>query len=390
MKILFLNYEYPPLGGGAANATEYLLREYAGMPDLTVHLVTSAIGGEYVREEIGERVVVHRIPIGKDPEDLHHQTRWNLLAYTVKGYFFAQRLVREEGDFDLVHAFFTVPCGAMASLLRLEFRLPYFVSLRGADVPGYSERFPVLYAFIRPVVRMIWKFAAAVVSNSRGLMELAKETRSKQDIPVIPNGVDVSQFSPREETSSDEAIRILVVSRLTPRKGIRFLIRAMSILRETHPEQEPELLIAGGGDEEAALKALAESEGVSDRVRFLGRVPHDELPQVYRQADIFCLPSLNEGMSNTVLEAIASGLPIVATVTGGTDELVTEGENGFFVEMESPKDLADKLGKLVTDSDTRACMGAASRARAEQMSWYAVASQYAELYRKSVFHSSDK
>jgi len=384
MKILFLNYEYPPLGGGAANATEYLLREYSAIPGLEVHLVTSAIGGEYVREEISERVIVHRIPIGKDPEDLHHQSRGNLLAYTVKGYLFARKLIRKEGDFDLVHAFFTVPCGAMASLLRLEFRKPYIVSLRGADVPGYSERFPVLYAFVRPLVRIIWKFAAAVVSNSRGLMELAKETRPKQDIPVIPNGVDIEQFSPGKEVSEDTVIRILVVSRLTPRKGIRFLIRAMKMLHETHPKQKIELLVAGGGDEEATLKALAESEGVSDQVRFLGRVSHDELPRVYRTADIFCLPSLNEGMSNTVLEAIASGLPVVATVTGGTDELVTDGENGYFVEMESPEDLAEKLGRLVADSSTRARMGAESRARAEQMSWHAVASRYAELYQKSI------
>lgn len=381
MKILFLNYEYPPLGGGAANATECLLREYADMLDTEVHLVTSAIGGEYVREEIGEHVIVHRIPIGKNPEDLHHQSRGNLLAYTVKGYFFARKLIREERDFDLVHAFFTVPCGAMAYLLRLEFRLPYIVSLRGADVPGYSERFTIIYAFVRPLVRMIWKSAAAVVSNSRGLMELAKETRPKQDIPVIPNGVDIEQFSPGKEVSEDTIIRILVVSRLTPRKGIRFLIRSMKMLHETHPKQKIELLVAGGGDEEAALKALVESEGVSDRIRFLGRVPHDELPQVYRQADIFCLPSLNEGMSNTVLEAIASGLPIVATVTGGTDELVTDGENGYFVEMESPEDLAEKLGELVADPALRTRMGVASRTRAEQMSWHAVAERYAKLYR---------
>ena len=380
MKLLFLNYEYPPLGGGAANATEYLLREYAGMPDLEVHLVTSAVGREYVREDIDGRVVVHRIPIGKDASDLHHQSRGDLFSYTMKGYLFARKLIRKEANFDLIHAFFSVPCGAMAFLLRLEFRLPYIVSLRGADVPGYSERFTVIYAFVRPLVRCIWKFAAAVVANSRGLMELAKKTRPRQDIPVIPNGVNISEFSPSKEEPDDETVRILVVSRLTPRKGIRFLIRAMKLLRGSLPERNTELMIAGGGDEEEALRTLAESEGASDQVRFLGRVPHEKLPDIYKQADIFCLPSLNEGMSNTVLEAIASGLPIVATVTGGTEELVTDGENGYFVEMESPEDLAEKLGKLVVDPGIRVRMGAASRTRAESMSWHAVASRYREEY----------
>jgi len=383
MKVLFLNYEYPPLGGGAANATEYLLREYAKTPDLSVRLVTSALGGEYVREEIGEHVIVHRIPIGKDPGDLHHQTRGNLVAYSVKGYLFARKLVREEGGFDMVHAFFTLPGGFQALLLHAEFRLPYLVSLRGADVPGYSERFPVIYALTRPLVRLIWKQAAAVVSNSRGLMELAGKTSPHLEISIIPNGVDTGQFSPREGASADEVVRILVVSRLTPRKGIRFLIRAIKILHDVHPGQKIELLIAGGGDEEETLKTLAESEGVSDRVRFLGRVPHEELPAVYARADIFCLPSLNEGMSNTVLEAIASGLPVVATVTGGTEELVRDGENGYFVKMESPEDLADKIGRLIVDPDLRARMGAASRTKAESMSWQAVATRYAEEYIRS-------
>ncbi|NTW14904.1 MAG: glycosyltransferase family 4 protein [Candidatus Moranbacteria bacterium] len=380
MKVLFLNYEYPPLGGGAANATEYLLREYARTEGLEVHLVTSAIGNGYAREEIGDRVIVHRIPIGKNPSDLHHQSRANLLSYTVKGYLFARKLVREEGGFDLIHAFFTIPGGFQSLLLRAEFRLPYVVSLRGADVPGYSERFPVIYAFVRPIVRLIWNRAAAVVSNSEGLRELAGKTSPNLDIPVIPNGVDTGQFKPESRTSSD-GFRILAVSRLTPRKGIRFLIRAMRPLREAYPDRGLELLIAGGGDEEESLKALAVTEGVSDVVRFLGRVPHDGLPQVYRDSDVFCLPSLNEGMSNTVLEAIASGLPIVATVTGGTEELVRDGENGFFVAMESPEDLAEKLGRLVADPALRARMGEASRAHAETMSWSSVAGRYADLYR---------
>jgi glycosyltransferase involved in cell wall biosynthesis len=89
-------------------------------------------------------------------------------------------------------------------------------------------------------------------------------------------------------------------------------------------------------------------------------------------------------MSNTVLEAIASGLPIVATVTGGTEELVTNGENGFFVEKESPEDLAEKIGKLASDAGLRARMGAASRIKAESMSWKKVAEQYVAEYGRSM------
>lgn len=375
MKVLFLNYEYPPLGGGAGNATAYLLREYADMPDLTVHLVTSAIGTEYSRETVGKNVVVHRIPIGKGPDDLHHQTKGNLLSYSWKAYAFSRKLIRTERGFDLIHAFFTVPCGFQALLLGTEFRLPYVVSLRGADVPGYSERFTAIYAFIRPLVRRIWRGSVRVVANSTGLRELALETDPKLDIPVIPNGVDITEFAPASGRKGDGVVRVLVVSRLTPRKGIRFLIRALPSLPES-----VRLIVAGDGDERPVLESLASEVGVSERTEFRGLIPHEALPEVYRECDIFCLPSLNEGMSNTVLEAIASGLPIVATVTGGTDELVTDGENGFFVKKESPEDLADKIGALVSDSDLRARMGGSSRSRAETMSWNAVAKRYVEEY----------
>lgn len=378
MKILFLNYEYPPLGGGAGNATAYILREYADFPDLTVHLVTSAVGTEYSRERIGGNVIVHRLPIGKNDRNLHYQSRRNLLSYSWKAYLFARKLARDEGDFDLVHAFFTVPCGFQAMLLGVEFRMPYIVSLRGADVPGYSERFRALYFAIKPLVRLIWRRAASVVSNSEGLRELAVRTDAGTDISVIRNGVDTGEFRPAERDASrdDGTVRVLSVSRLTPRKGLRFLIRALSDLPES-----VRLVLVGGGGERSDLEALAAELGVSDRVDFRGAVPHESLPDIYRNCDLFCLPSLNEGMSNTVLEAIASGLPIIATVTGGTEELVTDGENGFFAEKESPEDLAEKIGRLAADADLRARMGAASRTRAEKMSWHAVASRYTELYR---------
>lgn len=377
MKVLFLNYEYPPLGGGAGNATAYLLREYAGMSGLTVHLVTASVDEAYSRETVGDRIVVHRLPIGKDPENLHYQSRADLLTYSWKALFFSRRLIRKEGDFDLIHAFFTVPCGFLAMMLGIEFRLPYVVSLRGADVPGYSERFKMMYGIIRPIVLLVWHRAARVISNSSGLGELAHRTDPGLDIPVIPNGVDTEQFHPSADRSASETVRILVVSRLTPRKGIRFLVQAMASLPKT-----AKLVVVGGGGERSNLEGLAEKCGVADRVDFLGLVPHDELPDAYREADIFCLPSLNEGMSNTVLEAIASGLPIVATVTGGTEELVADGENGYFVKTGSAEDLSEKLGKLAVDRELRDRMGASSRVKAESMNWHAVAKSYDVEYER--------
>lgn len=381
MKILFLNYEYPPLGGGAANATRYILREFSRMPDTEVHLVTSGMEQSYGKEHIGGSVWVHRLPIGKDPAKIHSQSIRNLLVYTFAAWRFSLRLVREaagEGKpFDRTIAFFGIPCGALALWLKRRHGIPYLVSLRGSDVPGYSEKYDRLYLFLAPLVRLVWRRALAVVPNSRGLAELAAKTSPEQAFEIIPNGVDTEEFKPDPEREHDGYFRILTVSRLTPRKGLRFLIRAMESLKEGN--EKLELWIVGDGEEKPVLEALAKECDVSDRVKFFGAVPHDELGRYYGLADVFCLPSLNEGMSNTVLEALAAGLPIVATVTGGTEELVSIGGNGFFVAQQSPEELTEKIARLAADPALRERMGKASRKRAEEMSWNRVAKRFLDL-----------
>ena len=140
--------------------------------------------------------------------------------------------------------------------------------------------------------------------------------------------------------------------------------------------------VMGEGNAKEDLETHVRDLGLDDRIRFIGRVPKDETFVHYQKADIFVLPSMNEGMSNAMLEALASGLPIVSTNTGGADELVGSGVNGFIVKMKSSDDLAEKIGKLIDDKDLRERMSAESRRLAEKMSWGNVAKQYAELYRK--------
>jgi glycosyltransferase involved in cell wall biosynthesis len=384
MKILFLNYEYPPLGGGAGNATEYLLKEYAHISDLEVHLVTSSADGACHNFNVGEKVFVHSVPIWKNGNELHHQSIVNVLVYAWRGYCYADKLLKKT-KFDAIHAFFGVPCGSMALCLSKKYAMSYIVSLRGADVPGFSERFSLLYVFLQPLIRLVWRRAKFVVANSEGLKQLAQKTNSEQKIEIIQNGVDIQMFKPAEK-KQNEYVCILSVSRLTPRKGLRYLIQAIKILLENTSLTEKakiELQIIGDGDEKNALEQLANELGISHKVKFLGRILHENLASYYAQADIFCLPSLNEGMSNTVLEALATGMPIVATKTGGTEELVRDGENGFFAAQKSAQDLAEKLESLINDETLRVRFGQASRKRAETMSWANVAEKYVKLYMKS-------
>lgn len=376
MKILFLNYEYPPLGGGAANATEYLLREYQKDQSIQVDLVTSSPDREKVIEVLGENIQIHKLDIGKKG-NLHHQSQLDLLRYSYQAYRYAEGLIRSN-DYDVIHAFFGVPCGALALRLGKKYHIPYIVSLRGSDVPGYSERFAVLYNFLTPLIVRVWKSAFRVVSNSQGLKDLAHTSAPAQEIDVIPNGVDTERFTPESAgIPQDKWIITAGATRLTQRKGLHLVIEALPALIAINPHVVFEIM--GDGASETSLKEQARTLGVTEHVRFLGRIPATKTFPYYQRAKVFVLPSANEGMSNALLEALASGLPAVVTDTGGSRELVMEGENGFVIPR-TAEAVASALTRLLTHEDKRVVMGSKSRERALRQSWGAVASEYTALY----------
>lgn len=369
MRLLFLNYEYPPLGGGAANATRHLLDAWATYPGFEVVLICSSPDVAVI-EHPHENIRIERLDIGKRG-GLHYQTQMDLLRYAWRAWRRAQHLLREE-HFDGCLAFFGIPCGFIASRLGL----PYIVSLRGSDVPFYNPRFALLDRLLfQRISRGIWRRAACVVANSVGLCALAKQSAPEQWIEVIPNGVDTERFHPPR--SRPEGFEILCVARLIPRKGIGDLVRAVAQLPPV-----ARLTVIGDGTEMDNLRLLAEGLGMSERVRLLGALPHDALPAHYRAAHVFALPSKNEGMSNTVLEAMASGLPLVLTDTGGTAELLEVDANGFAAPMNDPAGLARALSRYLEEPQLLHAHGVVSRQKAEAMGWKASAEAYQRLFEQ--------
>ncbi|HAI74488.1 MAG TPA: hypothetical protein DCS28_00420 [Candidatus Moranbacteria bacterium] len=385
MKVLFFNYEYPPLGGGAANATAYILREFSKLADSEVDLITSSADDKYHLEPIGGNIKIHKLPIGKNEKNLHFQSQKDLLVYSWRAYFFARKMIKsarkENRPYNLTHSFFTVPCGFLSMLCKFQFNLPYIVSLRGSDVPGYSDRFVFLYKLIMPLIKFIWYNADQVISNSEGLKELAEKTKTKKKIGVIYNGIDIDHFRPEAKNiSRDKFIITPGASRVTDRKGLNYLIEAVAVLSEKYPQVY--LKIMGDGNAREKLEQFVKSLDLNERIEFIGRVPREKTLNFYQEASVFVLPSLNEGMSNAMLEALAVGLPIISTNTGGASELVSDGQNGFIIKFKDSQDIAEKIEKLILDEDLRKKMSVASRELAEKMSWKTVAEKYFEEYEK--------
>lgn len=363
-KVLVLNYEFPPLGGGAANATYYLLKEFSSYPDLQIDLVTSSVD-TFKIEKFANNITIHYLDIKKNG-NFHYQSMKDLLRYSFLAYKYCKKL-KTEKQFDLIHAFFGIPCGYIAMKLGL----PYIVSLRGSDVPFYNNRFQLLDRLVfQRLSRKIWRKAASVVANSQGLKDLALQTMPTQNIGVIYNGVDTAKFAPKNSKTKNTVLKLVSTGRLIERKGYQYLLEALKDI------QGVELTLLGDGNLRSELEKYALENKLP--VKFLGRSTQEEIIPILQDSDVFVLPSLNEGMSNSILEAMACGLAIITTDTGGADELVST--NGFIIQKASVTELQDSIRKFIENKDLAQSLGENSRKLAEKMSWSSMASDYKKIY----------
>ena len=375
MKILMLNYEFPPIGGGAAKANLCLLRQYAGRDDLHVDMLTSAPKSGFVSEKFSENITIHKVGIHK--KNLHFWRRSEVIEWLVKAGFHYRRLLREN-DYDLAHAFFGFPTGWLC--YRNADRLPYIISLRGSDVPGQHARLQLDYKILAPSFRAIWKKASALVACSEGLKERALLFMPSVSIDVIPNGVELERFFPAETAEKSGVLKLLTVGRLSVTKRIELLIDAVEILHRTACKLH--LTVVGGGQMEQQFRKIVMERELRDVIKITGRIDSEKMPEVYRRNDIFISASMQEGMSNAMLEAMSSGLPIVTTRCEGLAELIDD--NGLIVEQDKVEEIAKAVKRLADDHELYKQMSIAARKQAENFDWANVASSYIEQYRKII------
>jgi glycosyltransferase involved in cell wall biosynthesis len=257
--------------------------------------------------------------------------------------------------------------------------------LQGPDVPGFEERYNYLYPILSPILKLIWRHAAVVTAISKEHQRLAHAFTPQQAIEIVHNGVDTSIFHPAPAPRAGTEIHIVSVGRLIERKGHHHLLRAFAELSRSST-MPLRLTLVGTGDAEQSLHDLARELHVEDRVTFSGFVPRERMPEIYHDSDIFALASQSEGMSIALLEAMASGLPVVVTDTGGVEELVQEGVNGHVVPWADVPALTAALRATVENHEARTQMGAESLRVARAFSWDAIAREYLELCQRTAEH----
>jgi glycogen(starch) synthase len=369
MHILIVNSEYPPIGGGAGNASAHIARELVRMGKQVT--VLSAAFAKLPREEQDAGVRVLRLPGLRRKADRSTPTEQTIfmISAAVIGLFWAIRLKPA-----IVLAFFGVPSGAAVWFWNWFVNLPYVVCLRGGDVPGFRPYdFAGYHRLLRPLLRRVWRRAGAVVANSAGLRDLAQKFEPDVDVKVIPNGVDLEKFAISERLWAPA--QMLFVGRIVYQKGLDLLLKALGNLKN----QEWGLSVVGDGPQRTVLQSVATNYGVNDRVKFLGWKSRNELPVVFQQANLFVYPSRHEGMPNAVLEAMAAGLPVLATRIAGNEDLVND-ETGILVNSEDTAGLQAALEKIIANAQMRKQMGAAARKRVEEnYGWPRVAQEYEHL-----------
>jgi len=262
--------------------------------------------------------------------------------------------------FDLIDAHYFYPDGVAAARLARDLNIPLLITGRGTDLTLIPQSAPE-----RAKIQWASRQASGMITVCEDLRQkLVGLGEPASRVVTLRNGVDLKRFSPGDRTSSRaklglDGFTLLSVGSLIPRKGHELIIAALAEL----PDMT--LMIAGSGPMRTELERIAHDKGVSARVRFLGEIAHDALVDAYRAADIFVLASSREGWANVLLEAMASGTPVVATNVNGTPEVITDPGLGALVEERSAPALARTIRALREKAPDRAAV----RAYAEQFSW---------------------
>lgn len=356
LSVLFIaRYYYPFIGG----IEKQVPSQAAALrrSGIRVDIVTGRFFPDAPRVERTRGFPVYRLP----------SPRIKIIGALVFLAHLAGFLYRRRARYRALHVFQVGYASALAALLGRFFGTPVFLHLAGSGSGGD------IYRHLK--TPWGWLFLALcrlasniVVLNTEMLQELKMIFYSRRRAVRIVNAVDTEHYRPTGDRAAvghvlaipDHQCVVLYTGRLAAEKGVAVLVRAFAL---ACPGTDARLCIVGRGREHTRLLRLAKNLAIDDRVQFIPACS-DVLPY-YQRADVFVMPSLHEGMSNSILEAMACALPVIATAVSGTTDLVHDRHTGLLVPPRDPKALAAALMQLLHSASERSAMGHAGRCMVE-------------------------
>lgn len=301
----------------------------------------------------------------------------------------ARELIKSGHQYKLVHIFQASQAGGAARLLKFYHpNLPILLTMQeGKDLEAQGF-------FIKLFRMAIIRNVGQATAISRYLKNYLQNIRSGLPVTVIPNGVDMADFSLKFSYGELSSLKdrlgikpgekvIISVSRLVRKNGLDDLIRAAEILKYEHEMPEHKLLLIGDGEDQVVLGGLADKLNVSDRVIFAGSVEHADLPKYLKISDVFVRPSRSEGLGTAFIEAMAAGVPVIGTPVGGIPDFLRNGKTGVFCRPNDPQSIADKIKAVLLNADLRERIVRNARELViENYNWDEIANEYEKIYQK--------
>ena len=381
MRILFLNYEYPPLGGGGGVVMAALARELARSHAVTV-LTSGGLGLPAEAQEGGVRVL--RVPVFFRRE-LAVANLPSMLAYLPMAGLRAAR-ARLKGQFDVINTHFVVPTGPIGQWLAYRYGVPNVLSLHGGDLYDPSKASsPHRHALLRALVRRLLHQADALVGQSRDTLkrvaEIYGETRHAELIPLGIERPPRIEPAPREAFGlTADSFVMVTVGRLVARKAASQLVDAL----RAADRPRAHLLVIGDGPDAAAIQRRAAELGVGERVHLLGQVSEERKFQALHLADAFVSTSQHEGFGLVFLEAMACGLPVVCYDRGGQTDFLASGRTGSVVALNDLAAFTRAIVALHDDPAARARIAAGNLRLVEEYFIDRCAQRYETVFAAAI------
>lgn len=393
-KILIFSIAYPPFVGGA----ELAIKEITGrINDFEFDLITLRFDTNLPPMEKIGNVTVYRLGFTrKDPtmaDLVELPLKLNKLFFPFIACRLAVKLHRKK-KYDAIWAMMAAYAGFTAMFFKALYpRIPYLLTLQEGD--------PIEYIlgkgrFVRPLFNRIFTQADHLQAISYYLVDWGKQMGFKRESSIVPNAVDIPHFSQAYTNDQINGLQVklnkqsgdvfvITTSRLVTKNAIDDVIKSLRYLPDNI-----KFLILGTGPDERQLRDLAQEIKVEKRVIFCGHVDHKDMPLFLKASDIFVRPSLSEGLGSSFLEAMAAGLPVIATPVGGIPDFLFDPDKnpdqeptGLFCTVRDPRSLADKINKIITEPALKARLVAnAKKLVFSKYDWSLVAQEMDGIFNK--------
>jgi glycosyltransferase involved in cell wall biosynthesis len=384
MRVLMINYEFPPLGGGGGVAS-YQIAKALTEREHEVDILTTRWRG-LPSEDVVDGLRVYRVPVvGRG--DLATASLISMLSFVPSGVAEGYRKLRKK-RYDILNSHFAIPSGPTGVTLSRLFGIPHVLTIIGGDIYDPTKRLsPSNNALLRWVVRRVLNSSEQIIAISQDIKNRAQhDLHCKTNIEVIHYGLTPPEFERRSRQElgiPEDEVVLISIGRLIRRKALDDVLLALSRLDKGRFR----LLVIGDGPEEAHLRDLAWTLGLSSQVDFLGAVWGDRKFQYLAAADMFVLPSAHEGFGLVFLEAMYCGLPVIASASGGQTDFLRDGETGFLVPVGAVEVLAERILHLANDERLRRRMSEFNVQYVRRFHISGVAARYEGLFLEVIGRS---